>query len=136
MSNQARQLEIPLPPIPSNRQRMEWRESILARANHAAKETGLEFVDHEKVEVVVVFFLRDPESDDSSWPDIDNLIKDAHDALQGALGLPGKSRDDRRVIRSDKQIYRVVAEKHHHLEDGAGGRLLIRPYCKQEWPLQ
>ena len=64
-------------------------------------------------------------------------VKDAHDALQGAVGLPGKDRDERRLIKSDKQVYRLIAEKHHQNgENGVGGRLLIRPYRKNEWPLQ
>jgi hypothetical protein len=147
MPEKVREVRLPLPGIPSsNREkRKKWRSEILKRASEEAARVGLGHLDagsgfKEKVEVFVVFHLREEESDESCWPDIDNLLKDVHDALQGALGSSAKgitkreSRDMRRIFRSDKQIYRVVAEKRHGVEDErCGGQLIIRPYVKREW---
>jgi len=149
MSDKSREIVIDLPILPVSWRResvLEWRTELLARASRAAgtlegavgvalEVPELPFVNHEKLEVTVEFYLRnaDPAPDDASWPDIDNMVKEALDALQGALFLPGKQRDPRRLFRSDKQVYRLVAEKHHRpAEDQRGGRLIVRPYRSGE----
>ena len=97
---------------------------------------GFFFDENDKVEVVVVFYLREPEREESCWPDIDNLAKALLDALQGlVLGAGQKSRDrENRVLRTDKCVYRLVAEKHHgEAWQSSGGRVLVRPYRRHEW---
>lgn len=149
MPGQDREIVIELPPPPASRSRdnvLDWREALLVRASSAAERVteslskgsdspATVFVNHEKIEVQVDFWLVDPEpsEDESCWPDIDNLIKDVLDALQGALFLPGKQRDQRRLFRSDKQVYRLIAEKHHRSPTSeCGGRLVIRPYRRTD----
>jgi hypothetical protein len=71
--------------------------------------------------------------------DVDNRLKDILDALQGRFGGPKSVRGKFRLVHNDRQVSRVVMEKQvipKSLGDGAGGRLLIRPYEPRRWPLQ
>jgi hypothetical protein len=134
----AKTLEIALPPLARNKDLGEWRRLILARARAEADriKPGFFFDENDKVEVEVIFYLREPECEESCWPDIDNLAKELLDALQGLkLGEGMKSRDKQnRVLRTDICVYRLVAEKHHG-EDwkNRGGRVRVRPYRRREW---
>jgi hypothetical protein len=146
MPDHAKGLEIALPRVPSSdrEKRKAWRNEVLARASDEAHKIGFHTPTEGRVEIVVVFYLQAASLQEASseWPDIDNLPKDLHDALQGACGRSAKgitkheSRDPKRILRSDKQVYRVVAEKHYLPSEGAGGRLIVRPYVKHDWPLR
>jgi hypothetical protein len=63
--------------------------------------------------------------------DVDNRLRDIMDALQGQLGGYGKKRMNpkHRVIRNDRQVWRVTIEKSERppkLRETAGGRLTLQ----------
>ena len=63
MSRESKVIEIPLPVISKNAERMEWRKEILALAQQPPRADGAPFFGRQKVEIIVTFFLDKPESE-------------------------------------------------------------------------
>ena len=116
------------------RDRSRWRERILTRALEVATDTAVSYADGDKLEVVLLLYLR--EGKRLTIHDVDNRLKDVLDALQGRCK---QTRRARRLLSDDRQVRRVVVEKQKipkSVPETVGGRLLIRPYVPHRWPLQ
>ena len=119
------------------RDRSQWRRSILRNVLKAAKKAGVRYSSDDRFEVVVLLYLKKGKR--HYIHDVDNRLKDILDALQGRFGGPKVGLKKSRLIENDRQISRVVMEKQEipkKFGDDAGGRLLIRPYKAHRWPLQ
>lgn len=137
MSKLARTITCLLPAY--QRDRYAWRRKILGCVLQAAREAGVAYRrdGRDTFEVVVLLYLTKGKRHDVH--DVDNLLKDILDALQGRFGGPKSRRSKYRLIANDHQVCRVLIEKQpipKALDEKAGGRLLIRPYRPHRWPLQ
>lgn len=127
-------LQIDLPPYPEKgrtldpalRKRLGWRKAVHANALAARRGRAVRYEPDTPVEVEALIYLSNTQM---KWQDVDNLMKDVLDALQGRLGGEGKAPTaHKRVIDNDHSIFRLIVEKRaadtKHL---AGGKLTIRP---------
>ena len=77
-----------------------WRSKVAAAldvaVSDATKDRGFELIEG-RVEIRVVWLSLDPE--DSSQPDLDNILKPLLDAL------------NQKLIQDDRQVHRILAEK-------------------------
>ena len=85
-----------------------WRRAIHAAVVEVQDKRRVRYGSNDKVEVEVLFHLRNPKL---TILDLDNRLKDVLDALQGFIGEKGKSGALRPILPNDSQIYRVTAEK-------------------------
>jgi Holliday junction resolvase RusA-like endonuclease len=119
------------------RDRNQWRRKILKLVLKARKQPWIDYDPEDRFEVVVLLYLKKGKR--HIIHDVDNRLKDILDALQGRFGGPKSIRSKSRLIHNDRQVSRVVMEKQvipKSLGDGAGDRLMIRPYEPRRWPLQ
>ena len=122
--------------------RKEWRKAILRCARGAADALPGGWDADAQFEVVALLYLTKGKQLDKH--DVDNRLKDILDGLQGAFAAKkdGKTRAEDRVIKNDRNVWRVVIEKqklpkvYSNRDNPPGGRLLIRPYEIHRWPLQ
>jgi Holliday junction resolvase RusA-like endonuclease len=135
MAKSRRTVTVPIPTYEKNRSR--WRRNIWSSALKARAKGGVQYSSKDRLEVVVLLYLRKGKRHDIH--DVDNRLKDILDALQGRFRGPQSGRTETRLIENDNQVCRVVMEKQpipKLFGDDAGGRLLIRPYKAHRWPLQ
>jgi hypothetical protein len=99
--------------------------------------------DSANFEILVRLFLKPGKS--FIKKDVDNLLKDIFDALQGMFGDKGKigrgGKERRRcVLPNDSKIWRVLIEKEEHVpklgRESIGGYLWIREFKPLKWPIQ
>src|SRR6266567_7430230 len=137
MAKIARTITATLPTYQTTRE--QWLREIYQRGSDAERSAGVKYDRDDRFEVVVLLYLN--KGKQYKEHDLDNLIKDVFDSLQGFLydkgrgGLP-------KIIPNDNQICRLLVEKQptpKRFRPGAsdaGGKLLIRPYQQCRWPLQ
>ena len=131
MTSRARTISTNLPGYQRDRHR--WRRQILRAVLQAQAEARVTYADDARFEVVVLLYMKKGKRHDIH--DVDNRLKDILDALQGRFG---PTRAKKRLIEDDRYISRAVIEKQpipKALPDDAGGKLLIRLYEPQRWPL-
>ena len=137
MARIPRTITITLPTYQTNRK--EWRRLIHERASEVALSSGVKFSRDDRFEIVVLLYLGKGKRYDHH--DLDNLIKDVFDSLQAFFYDKGRNRRTG-IIPNDNQICRLLVEKQPTPKrfrpdaSDAGGKLLIRPYKRCEWPLQ
>lgn len=128
-------LHIELPPYPAKgslpkatedpRPKIRWRRDIHSRVLSAKKSHGFEIARDEPLAVEATILLSEPQF---KAIDVDNLLKDALDALQGRLAGESKgTQRHKRVLVNDHQIVRVSVEKlMREPESDHGGIILLK----------
>lgn len=129
-------LEIRLPEYPgrgradpnASSKRVGWRMLIKKAARKALGVRPWPYTKADKLELDIrLYFDNDRHV---GLHDVDNRLKDIMDALQGALGGTKAERQrSRRLIKNDRQIYKVRIEKLLAPKQSGGlGHLTIRKY--------
>jgi hypothetical protein len=119
MTEKAALLQVDLPPYPAKgsapresedpRPKVRWRRAIHARVLSAKMDKGFEIVRDEPIAVEATDVLIPSQF---GAFDVDNLLKDIFDALQGRLAdESGGKRSHKAAIVNDQQIVRVSVEK-------------------------
>lgn len=107
-----------------------WRQGVLVAAKAAFEEAGVPYPTGEPVEVeAVVVVSRQKEM---KTRDVDNLLKDVLDALQGTWsGVEKAARAG--VINNDVQVFRATVEKVEFEDTDARsqGSVTVRPFPSQ-----
>jgi len=129
MARARKTLKIKLP-TRTDSNRSSWRKRVLAEGVAAVKKANIIYTREDILEVKATVYLTGRQFEKI---DVDNLLKDLCDALQGQPGGEGRkltgTRD--RVIWNDRQIRRATIEKRTRptkLSSAAGGFLVIAPY--------
>jgi Holliday junction resolvase RusA-like endonuclease len=99
-------LTVRLPPYSSPRR--GWRAQLLRAIVREKHERKIHYVRGDRLEARVRLYL--PEARLLSH-DVDNLLKELLDALQGRLGGPKAIKPKVRVIDNDCDVWRVIVEK-------------------------
>jgi Holliday junction resolvase RusA-like endonuclease len=107
--------------------RLHWRYRINKALRAEQLASGFTFAPDDRVEVAVYMRLR---KGHLAMQDLDNLLKDIFDAIQGRVGKPRIGWGTPiRLLQNDNQIYRVIMEKSLATEvQRPGGTLRIRRY--------
>ena len=88
--------------------RNAWRRKIYDSAMAAVKKQGVSYPEDAKLAVEVKLYLRGRKLE---VHDVDNLLKDILDALQGRMGGSKAVRKFVPIIQNDRQVFRVVITK-------------------------
>lgn len=121
----------PQPKVPGvkrdPRRRRKWREQIYSEFKEHLAEKGRKYLEGQKLEVEVEIYMSERQL---RFHDVDNLLKDIFDALQGRLGGPKGVRLPNPPIPNDHQIYKVCIVKKRAPEKADGrGVLKIRDHA-------
>ena len=116
-----------------------WRQNILRCAREAADSATDTWDSEGPFEVVALLYMQGGRDEKH---DVDNLLKDVLDGLQGAFfsKAEGKRRDISRVIRNDRSVpahrrreAALTQEVPRTTPTLREADLLIRPYKKNRW---
>ncbi len=124
MPKSRKTLRVKIPPYAPS---LTWREDVLTATRAARRERAVKYARSDRLALDVRVYLS---GKTLARKDVDNLLKDVMDALQGQTGGRGKKimTPKNPIIRNDRQVWRVYVEKLERpfkLDESAGGWLTI-----------
>lgn len=126
MAKRRMKLVVMLPPYQPKRR--AWRREISARVQERRRDLNLSYTKDDKLTVSIRLYLQRPGN--RSMMDVDNCAKQIMDALQGRFGGSKAKKYNKRLVRNDSQIWRLIVEKMPPPKQAneSGGRLTITKY--------
>ena len=115
--------------LPAVAPRDSWCERLLTNALAATRERGITYTEHDRLEVDVLVYLTGRELERT---DVDNLLAEVLNGLQGQVGGQGKKimHPDPRVLWNDRQVWKATVQKVERpagVPEEIGGRVTISP---------